>query len=233
MVQIIRYPQDGVELVGELYGVASSPQPGLLLIHGGAGLDEHAREQAQRFASEGYAVLAADMYGEDVRGDRSKLMGLLATFRDDHHSLASRAQAGLTVLTEHPAVSEVVAAIGYCFGGMAALSLARAGVALAGTVSIHGSLATPTPAAAGSIAAKVLVCHGSADPHIPLSDVTAFAEEMDGAQAEWQLNLYGNAQHGFTHRHATPGDTPGVAYQPAADEQSFDDVLRFLTTLKN
>jgi dienelactone hydrolase len=67
----------------------------------------------------------------------------------------------------------------------------------------------------------VLACHGAADPHVPLSDVTAFAGEMDAAGADWQLIMYGGAQHGFTHAHAQPDAMPGVAYHEAADCRSF------------
>ena len=101
-----------------------------------------------------------------------------------------------------------MAAVGFCFGGLAVLTLARSGADLAGVVSIHGSLATAEPAQPGLVKAKVLVCHGALDPHVPLADVTRFAEEMSHAQADWQLIMYGGAMHGFTHEHAVPGATP-------------------------
>ena len=91
---------------------------------------------------------------------------------------------------------------------MAALALARSGAGLAGVVSIHGSLATSAPARPGAVTAKVLACHGAADPHVPPADVAAFAAEMNHAEADWQLVMYGRALHGFTHRHAVPGATP-------------------------
>jgi dienelactone hydrolase len=111
---------------------------------------------------------------------------------------------------------------------MAALALARSGADLAGVVSIHGSLATGAPARPGAVRAKILACHGAADPHVPPSDVAAFAEEMNHAEADWQLIMYGRAQHGFTHRHAVPGATPGVAYDRSADERSFEAARIFL-----
>jgi dienelactone hydrolase len=64
-----------------------------------------------------------------------------------------------------------------------------------GVVSIHGSLATTEPAQPGTVKAKVLVCHGALDPHVPLTDVTRFAEETNHAQADWQLTMYGGAMH--------------------------------------
>ena len=83
--------------------------------------------------------------------------------------------------------------------------MARAGAGLAGVVSVHGSLATPAPADPGAVRARVLVCHGARDPHVPLTHVTAFAEEMDQAGADWQLIMYGGAVHGFTQSRAVLG----------------------------
>ena len=70
--------------------------------------------------------------------------------------------------------------------------------------------------------------HGAADPHVPPADVTAFAAGMNHAGADWQLIMYGRAQHGFTHQHAVPGTVPAVAYDRLADERSFAAARAFL-----
>jgi dienelactone hydrolase len=207
---------------------ARHPLPGLLLVHGGAGLDDHAKGQARRYAAHGYAVLACDMFGDGVAGDRERVMGCLMKLRDHPQLLARRAQAGLAALVSCPETDGPFAAVGFCFGGLAVLTLARSGADLKGVVSIHGSLATVKPAPPGAVKAKVLACHGALDPHVPLTDVTRFAEEMDHAQADWQLIMYGGAMHGFTHEHAIPGTMPGVAYDALADERSFLAARTFL-----
>jgi dienelactone hydrolase len=116
-------------------------------------------------------------------------MATVIRLRDDPRRMSQRALAALTALAACPQVDGRLAAIGFCFGGMAVLALARAGADLAGAVSIHGSLATPRPAEAGSVRAKVLVCHGALDPHVPMTHVTAFVEEMNQAGADWQLTI--------------------------------------------
>ena len=204
------------------------PRPGILLIHGGGGLDDHAREQARRYAELGYTVLACDMYGDGVAGDRDRIMACVTALRDDPALLARRALAGLTALSGCTEAAGPMAAVGFCFGGMAALTLARSGADLAGAVSMHGSLATSRPAESGAVIAKILVCHGSADPHVPMSDVAAFAAEMDHSGADWQMIIYGGVMHGFTHRQAAPGGIPGAAYDPAADAGSFSAAHAFL-----
>jgi dienelactone hydrolase len=78
------------------------------------------------------------------------------------------------------------------------------------------------------VTAKILVCHGASDPHIPMADVVTFTDEMNRADADWQLIIHGRAMHGFTHKHAAPGGTPGVAYDQVADQRSFDATRAFL-----
>jgi dienelactone hydrolase len=227
------YRDQGTPLTGVLYRDDSLPgaRPGILLIHGGAGLDEHARDQARRYAGLGYVVLACDMLGDGVAGDRDRVIGCLTALRDNPSLMVRRAQAGLAALTRCPGADGRAAAIGFCFGGMAALALARAGEPIAGAVSIHGSLATSRRAEPGAVRARLLVCHGSLDPHVPVSDVTAFAEEMNNAGADWQVNMYGGALHGFTHSRAVPGTVPGVAYDQRADDRSFGATSTFLTEI--
>lgn len=228
------YADGDVRLHGRFFWdeTHDTPRPGILLIHGGAGLDDHARDQARRYAELGYAVLACDMFGEGARGDRERTIATIMAMRDDPGRLVRRAQAGLDALTQCPETGAGRAAVGFCFGGMAALTLARSGADLAGAVSVHGSLATTRPAEAGAVKAKILVCHGAVDPHVPMDDVVAFAEEMNSAGADWQLAVYGRAQHGFTHRNAVPG-SGGVAYDRPADERSFAAIRTFLAEALN
>ena len=238
------YADQGTPLTGFLCWdrAANRPRPGLLLIHGGAGLDDHARRQARRYAALGYTVLAGDMYGDGVAGSRERVMAALMALRDDPAALVRRGAAGLTALAAcaeaaGPGAAGAAAAgpglgvVGFCVGGLAALALARSGQpGLAAVVTMHGSLATAAPAAPGAVRAPLLVCHGGQDPHVPMTDVTAFAAEMTSAGADWQLNIYGTAMHGFTHQHAVPGAQPGVAYDLAADKRSFAAAHDFLAT---
>ena len=226
----VTYRDQDIALTGLLAWDDSvgQPLPGLLLVHGGAGLDDHARGQAQRYAAHGYAVLAGDMFGAGVAGDRERVMACLLGLRDDPPLLAQRTGAGLAALATCPEADGPFAAVGFCFGGLAVLTLARAGADLRGVVSIHGSLATARPAEPRAIKASVLVCHGALDPHVPMADVVRFTEEMNRAQADWQLIMYGGAMHGFTHEHAVPGAIPGVAYDAHADQRSFLAARAFL-----
>ena len=230
MERQISYHDLNVPLLGFLHlpERPSGSLPGILLIHGGAGLDGHAREQAGRYADLGYAVLACDLFGPAAEAGREAFLAQIKELRDNPDLLVRRAAAGISALSQCAESDGRLATVGFCYGGMAALTLARAGLELAAVVSMHGSLGTARPARPGGVAAPLLVCHGARDPHVPMADVAAFTEEMTAADADWQLVMYGRAVHGFTHRHAVAGEYPGVAYDRSADELSFGAARDFL-----
>jgi len=226
----IGYAAGDTRLNGVLfYGAHDAQRPGVLVVHGGAGLDNHAKARARGLAEVGFLAFACDMYGEGVAGDRHRVMAQITVLRDDRVKLVQRARAGLEVLVSQPQMDGRIAAVGYCFGGLTVLELARTGTDIAGVISIHGSLTTSRPAGPGMVKSKILVCHGSLDPHVPMSDVNAWIEEMDRAGADYQFIIYGGAIHGFTHEGIAV--IPGVAYHALADRRSANAMKSFLFEL--
>lgn len=207
----------------------NTKRPGVLVVHGGAGLDDHAKNRARRFAELGYVAFACDMYGEGVAGNRERIMACINELRAEPDRLPRRATAAIDVLRAHPLTDARVAAVGYCFGGMTVLELARSGAPVAGIVSVHGSLDTKRPATPDAIQSKILVLHGALDPHVTLTQVSAFADEMKTANADWQLIIYGNAMHGFTHE--DKWNVPGVAYHAASDARSWRAIDSFFAEI--
>ena len=229
--QSIAYRDGETELTGLLAWDDSQfgERPGILVVHAGAGLDNHAKGRARRLAELGLVVFACDLYGNGVAGNRERVMSRIMELRKDPTRLLERAQRGIEVLTSNPQVDGRIAAVGYCFGGMTVLELARSGMDLAGVVSLHGSLETSRRAQPGSVKAKILVCHGALDPHVPMAQVSAFVEEMNSAGADWQLIFYGGAMHGFTHDGGPHGR--GVAYHAESDTRSSRALEQFLIEL--
>jgi len=228
----ISYRDGDVALTGHLVWDDSSKEkrPGILVVHGGAGLDAHAKSRAEKLAATGFVAFACDMFGEGVAGERTRVIAKIMELRGDRAKLCRRVQAGLDELRAHPSVDGRIAAVGYCFGGMTVLELARSGAELHGVVSVHGSLDTTQAAQSNAVKAKILVCHGALDPHVPLAHVTAFMEEMNRAGADWQLIAYGGAVHGFTHD-GPPSTTPGVAYHAPTDARSTQAIRDFFGEL--
>lgn len=201
--------------------------PGVVLFPDARGIGAHAIECAGRLAALGYPTLVADLYGEGLQArDMTQAGELMGGLRADVDLWRARARAALDALSREERVDRSkLAAIGYCFGGGTALELARSGAPLAAVVSFHGVLASPRPADAANIKAKVLVCHGAADPLVPPAEVAAFEEEMGRTSVDWQLHAYGGAVHSFTNPEAGNAGIAAFAYNAAADQRSWSAML--------
>jgi dienelactone hydrolase len=145
--------------------------------------------------------------------------------------IRTRAAAALARLRAEPDVDpDRIAAIGYCFGGRTVLELAYSGAELAGVVSFHGGLTVPGDEDLTRIKAKILICHGDADPHVPPAAVRACLDGLVRAGADWQFVAY-NVVHGFTHPGVGDDISRGVAYDAAADRRSWQAMRSFFDEL--
>ena len=99
-------------------------RPGVLIVHGGAGVDDHARGRARRFAEAGFVAFACDMYGEGVTGNRERIMRQIGEFRTNRGAIVRRVQAASDILLARPEIDGRMAAVGYCFGGLIVLEYA-------------------------------------------------------------------------------------------------------------
>lgn len=205
-------------------------RPAVLINHTWAGRDDFVAEKAKKLAALGYVGFAVDMYGKDIMGsspeENEKLM---RPFMNNRQMLQKRMQAALYAVKLMPWVDDSkIAAIGFCFGGLCALDLARTGVELKGVVSFHGLLGKPDNTQGNIIKAKILALHGHDDPLAPVDQVLAFEQEMTSAGADWQLHTFGNTLHAFTNPQANSPDF-GMAYQADADRRSWLAMENFLT----
>ncbi len=231
----ISYSVDGVVLKGYLaYDEAVVGQrPAVLVVHEWWGHNDYARRRARMLAEMGYTAFAVDMYGEGKQADHPDDAGkFMSEVLENMETGAARFNAALELLKNHETTDpERVAAIGYCFGGGVVLHMARVGTDLDAVVSFHGGLESLHKPAAGTVKAKVLVCHGADDGLVPQAQIDAFKAEMDEAQVDYQVMVYEGAKHSFTNPDA---DTYGeefnlpMAYNAEADQQSWQDMQRVL-----
>lgn len=210
----------------------SDRRPAVLINHTWAGRDNFVAEKAKAIAELGYVGFAVDMYGKGILGtspeENAKLM---QPFMDNREMLQKRMQAALYTVKLLPWVDESkIAAIGFCFGGLCSLDLARTGVDLKGVVSFHGLLGAPGNTQGNAIKAKILALHGHDDPMGPVEQVIAFEQEMTQAGADWQLHTFGHTMHAFTNPVANNPDF-GTVYQADADRRSWLMMKNFLTEI--
>lgn len=212
---------------------ASEPRPCVLVAHQWAGLSEHEEATARDLADQGYVALALDVYGKGVRGGpTSDNAALMNPWISDRAKLRTRLLAAVSAAETHKAVNAAkIAVIGYCFGGLCALDLARSGDArIKGAVSIHGVFAPPGQTPEPKITASILVLHGYADPMAKPADMLGLADELTRLGADWQIHAYGHAMHAFTAEGVNMPDM-GLAYDAKAARRSREARNAFLKEL--
>jgi dienelactone hydrolase len=232
--ETVKYKAGNTEFVGYVAydDSAAGKRPGVLVAPEWIGLNDYARSRARQLAELGYVAFAMDPYGNGKNAaDATEAAQMAGALKKDTKELRARAAAALETLrkNEHVDASKI-AAIGYCFGGTTVLELARSGADIAGVVSFHGDLATPTPAGPGQIKAQVLALHGGDDPFVPPEVVAAFQKEMQSAGAKWELTIYGGAVHAFTNP-AADGRMKGAQYNATADKRSWQQMQDFFREL--
>ena len=204
-------------------------RPGVIIVHEWWGLTDYPKRRAEQLAQLGYVAFCADMFGDGkTTSDPKEALQFVTELGKKPDAAAARTQAAVDELKKQAQVDSTrLAAMGYCFGGATALNMARAGMDLKGVVSFHGSLETNSPAKKDTLKAKVLVCHGAADPMVTTEHVQKFEKEMDAAGADWQVNVYAHAVHAFTNPDADKFKIPGVGYNAEADRRSWKAMQMF------
>ena len=217
----VDYADGTTLLTGWLARPAGTPRAAMLVFPTIANVTPAVERRARMLADLGYLAMVADFYGEPVP-DFAAAGSLAEKLRADWPAYRTRLQAGLSGLRSLPEAAGLgIAAIGYCMGGQAALELARSGAEVEAAVSFHGILHTKMPAQPGAVKARLLVCHGDADPMAPRSHVMRFWEEMDAVAVRWHFHSYSGVKHGFTDPGSDARGIDAIAYDATADRQSW------------
>jgi len=204
------------------------PVPAVLIFPTFSGVDQLAHEAAERLTGWGYGAIICDVYGEGrTGGTREECTALMRPFIEDR----ARLRAVLLAWAERARTAEGVdgtrlAAIGFCFGGLCALDLARAGAEVRAVGSFHG-LFTPTGLSDGPIRAKIAVYHGWDDPMATPEQFVALGRELTEAGADWQAHAYGGTMHGFTSPRAAAPEL-GVLYNEVSAARAWTSLRAFL-----
>lgn len=227
----VAYEHAGVKLEGFLaYDDAKAAKgklPGVLVLPEWWGLTAYPKGRAEQLAAMGYVAFAADMYGAGVTTDDAKKAGELAGGFYGKPLMAERARAGLDALLKTGLADPAkVAAIGFCFGGSAAQTLAYAGAPLAGIVSFHGGPVNAPVEAAGKVKAKFLLLNGAADPMVKPEAKAALEKSLEDAKIDYVSVDYAAALHAFSNPGATEvakknGLTAAIGYDEPAARRSW------------
>jgi dienelactone hydrolase len=218
----VSYAHDGTDLTGLLIRPERPARAAVAVYPTIANCTPAIEDKARALAQRGYIALICDFYGKQPQG-MEQAFAWADDLRKDPAFFRERLRAGLTTLAEHSGDMQA-GAIGFCLGGHAVLELARGGDDLFAVTSFHGLLETRLYARPGSVKARILVCHGDADPLVKRDAVLEFWQEMDAARANWHFHSYGGVKHGFTNPYPAPG-SDAVAYDESADRHSWTAML--------
>lgn len=223
----------GEQLHSVVVGTGGATRGMVILVPTFCGVSELELGFARDLAARGYACLVADLWGRtyDAATERDQAFEHMGRLKGDRAALRDRMldliEVAKRIEDTHPGK---IAAIGYCFGGLCVLDLARSGAPIAGVASFHGLFDAPD-LPAQSIQAKVLALHGWNDPMVPPEAVVGLAKELTDAGADWQIHGYGHVGHAFTNPQAGRIGFEGVAYNEAAARRSWAALNDYLDEL--
>jgi dienelactone hydrolase len=229
-VRDIEYRAGGRRMVGYLAvddSAASGPRPSVLISHQGNGLSAHTKDVARRLANRGYLAFALDYLGGGQPPPGNQAGKQLQVLIHDLDAVAHLAAAGLDVLLDQrQADASRLAAIGYCFGAVVSLELARTGAPIKAVVGFHPGFTDPRTQLSRCISGSVLMLCGSADPFATAAQRVAFEQEMtEAGVVDWRIEVYGQVGHSFTDPSFDGSDTPGVRYDARSDRRSWQSML--------
>lgn len=209
-----------------------SIRPAVIVAHDWGGRNSFACEKAKMLAKMGYFGFALDMFGNGkVSEINTEKAALIEPLMNDRRLLRARIRAAFDTVKGFPNVDpKRIAVIGFCFGGLCALDLARSGASIKGVVSFHGLLNKPSNLPNETIQAKLLILHGYDDSFVKPNEVESFCHEMTQAKVDWQVHMYGNTQHAFTNPLANDKQL-GTIYNAMAEQRSLQAMTYFLQEL--
>ncbi|WP_419702895.1 dienelactone hydrolase family protein [Promicromonospora sp. NFX87] len=231
----VEYEHDGTRMVGALCAVPGARNaPGVLLIHDAFGLSEEMFAVARRIGRLGFAVFAADVWGDRTQpATEAEIRPLLGSMVGDRRRWMGRVAAAHAAATAQPEVDgSALAVLGYCFGGSSALEYLRTGGDVRGVVSIHGGLDLLDAEGDWSVArsgVRVLLCTGADDPMATATQRVALETAMSRFGVDWEADLYSGTKHAFTSPKAKNSPNPDVvAYHPRSAARAWEATARFL-----
>lgn len=197
--ETVNYKVGGNDFEG-YFAKAEGKSKGLVvIIHDWDGLTGYEQKRADMLAKQGYDAFAIDLFGKGNRPETvPKRRAETGKLYKDRELMRARLMAGYEAARQKAQGKAVV--IGYCFGGAAALEMARANKAqnVAGYVTFHGGLSTPKGQNYSKATPPILVAHGGADTAVKMSDVATLADELEKAGVKYEMQVYSGAPHAFT-----------------------------------
>ncbi|MEP6478028.1 MAG: dienelactone hydrolase family protein [Rhodoglobus sp.] len=242
MIQIAATTEDHGGFEGYRADPPEAIRGALIVIHEIWGLVDHIKGVADRFADEGYLVIAPDLLtGIGVDPVAGQELHKLASSNDEAERTAGQPlmreklapmrspeyaewaigalKKVVDYLEQQPGVDGRIGVVGFCFGGTYSFALAAADDRIRAAVPFYG--APPATADAAAIGAPVLALYGSTDANL-MASLPEVTERMAAAGVDFRSHTYEGAGHAFFN------DTNSRTYQEAVAADAWQRALAFL-----
>jgi len=223
---------------------AGEVKGGLVVIHEIWGLVDHIKDVADRFAAEGYVVIAPDILsstgvtpavGEELQAlvfsadektrteAQPTLRERLAPSHDPAYAdwAVAALKSAVDYLEKQPGVHRRIGVTGFCFGGSYSFALAAADPRVRAAVPFYGY--PPESTSIETIGCPVLALYGDTDERL-MQSLPALTASMADAGVRFTAQTYEEAGHAFFN------DTNSIAYNPDVAADAFARTLAFLHT---
>ena len=208
-----------------------SPRATIIVFPTVAGISPLEQGFAETLSGKGFNVFLADLYGKSFRGSGREVGAQqMRRLSADRAALRDRLLSVVNTVRGLGVPNVKMVAIGFCFGGLCALDLARSGADVAAVASFHG-IFDPSGLPAQPIRARVIAFHGWDDPMVPPAKVVALGQELTRGGCDWQIHAYGGTVHAFTNPGADAFGNPATRYNERAANRAWRSLDGFLNEL--
>lgn len=206
--------------------------PLILLFPAFEGHSEFILTYGARLVDQGFQVFIADMYGEGkYLNNMADCFTEIQPLLDDRKLVRDRALINLEAALEISDLSvDEIGIMGFCFGGMCALEVARAGIACPAIFAAHSNLEATELSSEVPKETFIMLAQGYSDPMVEANQLQQFAQEMQSVN--WSCMFYGNTKHSFTDQNVGRMDAEkeaeiGREYNPIAAQSCFQQAVLF------
>ncbi|SCY28971.1 Dienelactone hydrolase [Nonlabens sp. Hel1_33_55] len=209
-----------------------APKPGIMLCPEFWGMTDYIKWRADEYAALGYAALVVDFYGDGmVAKNAEQATNLSGNVKDKPQHAVGVFQAAMDAFHRESIVDAAnTAAVGYCFGGALALSMANAGLPLKAVMAFHSQVELPIMPNE-KCTAKIVVANGDEDPFVSKESIETWTNAMDAIDVSYEYVTYPGVKHAYTNKNANAKaekyDLP-LDYDAEADKDSWNRVQDLL-----
>ncbi len=198
---------------------AGGNTPAIIVVHEWWGLNDNIKAVVDRYAGEGYLVLAVDLFGR-VATTPDTAMVLYQTAMKNVPAGEKNLAAAIAYLRAQGATK--IGSVGYCFGGHWSLRTGLVGGRDISAVVMYYGAPITEAAQLSRLDAPVLGLFGGLDRGIPVDSVRAMERSLKSSGKTVTINVYADANHGFS-------NPSGQAYNAAAASDAWAKSVAFFS----